>query len=338
MKKTIVICCDGTLNTFGKSDTNVRRVFDSLDDDRYKRYYDPGLGTEKREKRLLKVSKLLSNIAGATVALGVTKKVLDAYTFLTQQYSNNTDKVFFFGFSRGAWTVRRLAKMVSVCGLPPRGNINLVPHAYAAYLDFKDKCGDKEFFKSFNDLSRECNPTFVGAWDTVRAAGLKLDRIECKMADNIECGRHALSLDERRRAFEPELWIDDDRIKQRWFAGDHSDVGGGNNEAGDVDLSYLSLHWMVKEANDFGLGIGQKKIESFRNKADNVRSNLWSKRKRVNDLSLKKPWHVMKKSPRRLEEGRKFEVDPAVLSRIKETMYEKEAKKYILEKNLTEWI
>lgn len=137
---------------------------------------------------------------------------------------------------------------------------------------------------------------FIGVWDTVAAYGgpiVELTRgIDAylwplSMTDGclnakVEFACHALSIDEERDAFQPVLWDEVDwaekarcayprddqqdkrtafqeRMKQVWFAGVHSDVGGGYP---DPSLSYVSLVWMMDEAEKAGLRLlaEQKKL------------------------------------------------------------------------------
>ena len=338
MGHPIVICCDGTKNTFGRPDTNVRRVFDALNDTPCHRYYDPGLGTDSKERWLDRISKPLSNIGASALALGQTRKVFEAYSFLSRHYVRGT-KVYLFGFSRGAWCVRRLAKMVAVVGLPPPGCEHLIPQAYDAYERFKNnesKDGSvDEFCESFQALGhqRMVESIFIGVWDTVRSAGLKLKSKDCELFENGKTaivGRHALALDEKRRAFEPELWDDDPRVKQMWFPGDHSDVGGGHDVRSDRDLSYLSLAWICDEANQSGLKFD---IEPILEKALNVRSRLSLDGETVNDKSNLIPFSINRRpimsgnSKRRISDEREIEIDPAVRSRVEKLRSKKEAKR-----------
>jgi len=76
-------------------------------------------------------------------------------------------------------------------------------------------------------------------------------------------GRHALSIDERRRYFRNNLWgaqLAGQNIRQVWFAGVHSDVGGSYayTESG---LSQIALEWMLCEAVSFGLSVDPQKAE-----------------------------------------------------------------------------
>ena len=76
----------------------------------------------------------------------------------------------------------------------------------------------------------------------------------------IEIGRHAIAIDERRAFFRTNLWIPKGLpphsgprdLKQVWFPGVHSDVGGGYPEP-ESGLSKIALRWMLKEAINAGL-------------------------------------------------------------------------------------
>lgn len=81
---------------------------------------------------------------------------------------------------------------------------------------------------------------------------------DTKLGRNVRIARHALAIDERREDFEPTLWLPRDGLdlKQVWFAGSHSDIGGGypEDEAGLL-ASDVALDWMVSEARAAGLDI-----------------------------------------------------------------------------------
>lgn len=109
---------------------------------------------------------------------------------------------------------------------------------------------------------------FVGLWDTVVAYGLPVDEMARGVSqyiwplelpnrdfnDKIRCACHALSLDDERTTFHPVLWNEKDvppgRLKQVWFSGVHSNVGGGYP---DDSLAYIPLYWIMKEAQEHGL-------------------------------------------------------------------------------------
>ena len=113
--KNIVVCCDGTGNEYGTNNTNVVTTCELAEEsERQCRYYDPGVGTggwvyEEEE------GSLRAAMDQAT-GHGLRKNVEDAYRFLMQVHEAG-DRVFLFGFSRGAFTVRSLAGMLHRCGL-----------------------------------------------------------------------------------------------------------------------------------------------------------------------------------------------------------------------------
>lgn len=118
---------------------------------------------------------------------------------------------------------------------------------------------------------------FIGVWDTVGAYGgpiveitravdtwfFRLSMPDYKLNEHVQCARHALAIDDERDAFHPLLWdevheealvrarkVSADRLLQVWFSGMHSDVGGGYP---DESLSYVSLLWMMEQAEHAGL-------------------------------------------------------------------------------------
>jgi hypothetical protein len=102
---------------------------------------------------------------------------------------------------------------------------------------------------------------FIGVWDTVDAVGLPVDELSTmvdrlfyphrfpdqSLSQKVERACHAIAVDDERHTFHPVLWneggaADSERIEQVWFAGMHSDVGGGYP---DDDLASVSLCWMI---------------------------------------------------------------------------------------------
>ena len=129
------------------------------------------------------------------------------------------------------------------------------------------------------DSAANCRPNirFVGVWDTVAAYGGPITEItraidnwiyplsmpNYQLNERVLCARHALAIDDERDAFHPLLWdevheealvgqgqVDARRLEQVWFTGMHADVGGGYP---DESLSYVSLLWMMEEAERAGL-------------------------------------------------------------------------------------
>ncbi len=251
MPKNIVICCDGTGNEFGPTNTNVVKLFELLhkDPSTQAAYYDPGVGTMSAPGAISVPAKAFTKLLGLAFAFGLTANIEDAYRYLMERYQDG-DQVFLFGFSRGAFTVRALAGMLYKCGLLQRGSENLIPYASKMY-----RHGSKALAADFKrTFSRSCPVFFIGVWDTVKSVGILRRRKFPNTALNPEVAhaRHAISIDEKRSQYRPNLWSHEPRqdVRQVWFAGVHSDVGGGYCEAG---LSHATLRWILREAIDAGL-------------------------------------------------------------------------------------
>src|SRR5262245_58623619 len=122
MAKNIVVCCDGTGNEYGENNTNVVKLFRMIEKDPRSQiaYYDPGVGTLSAPAALTKLTKALTKLLGLAFAYGVSTNLEDAYEYLMDKFEPG-DKVFLFGFSRGAFTVRALAGMLNKCGLLEKG-------------------------------------------------------------------------------------------------------------------------------------------------------------------------------------------------------------------------
>jgi len=254
MGKNIVICCDGTGNQYGENKTNVVKLVEVLDRESPSQlvFYDPGVGTLGANIVVTRTAKFITKLLGLAFAYGITRNIEDAYEFLMNTYEEG-DRVFIFGFSRGAYTARALAGMLHKCGLLKKGNRNLIPYATRTYRRDSD-----EVAKGFKDtFSRECKPRLVGVWDTVKAVGLFIPRKfpNAKLNGDVAYGYHALAIDEKRSKFRPNLWDpppSGQTIEQVWFAGVHADVGGWHDEDG---LSNIALKWMVERAQAQGLVI-----------------------------------------------------------------------------------
>jgi uncharacterized protein (DUF2235 family) len=278
MTKNIVLCCDGTANEFTQNNTNVVKLYSTLEHNPASQitYYHPGLGTMEPAGALTTFSRRITKLLGMVVGYGLANDIRDAYVFLMQNFEKG-DKVFLFGFSRGAYTVRAVASLLHMYGLILQGNEALVPYAIRMMTGIsranENVARQQEAVARYFELAREfkstlsgpdCAPWFVGVWDTVSSVGwienpLKLPYI----ANNpdIQIGRHAIAIDERRAFFRNHLWIRPAHasapygpkdVKQVWFPGVHSDVGGGYSES-ESGLAKIALEWMLVEATAHGL-------------------------------------------------------------------------------------
>ena len=303
MAKNIVVCSDGTGNSGGKRrGTNVWRIFNAVDrhhkDCEQIAYYDDGIGTHG--------VRLLRLFCGA-FGWGLSRNIREAYEFLALNYKKG-DRIFLFGFSRGAFTVRSLAGMICQCGLLERD-------AFLKKGRRERKRAVKRILHAYRSEKRICRKVdisvkihFVGVWDTVDAVGVPFDWLKewvdpvwrclikrrlwnfhnLKPHRDICHAYQALALDDERKTFHPLVWSvrntdGDDKtatsdaardggardgkqtVRQVWFAGVHSNVGGGYPKD---SLSLVPLLWMMCQADTCGLRFLKRKWDEFRENAD----------------------------------------------------------------------
>jgi uncharacterized protein (DUF2235 family) len=240
-------------------------------------FYDPGLGSPPDGARW-RHWRLIYNVISQATGLGISWNIVDCYDALIKMYEPG-DRIYLFGFSRGAYTVRSLGGMLALCGIPTRSGRGHDPRAdrrarrrlswralrwvyqiYGSSDARRRKRADRAAQYRARYASHVVAPYFIGVWDTVRSLGLPgISRFipwrhafhDATLHPDVQHARHALALDENRAMFLPELWeeLEADRatgrIKQVWFPGVHSDVGGGYPER---ELSDLTLAWMITQA------------------------------------------------------------------------------------------
>ena len=289
--KNIVLLSDGTGNSSAKlMKTNVWRMYEAIDltaEDQIA-LYDNGVGTS---------SFKLFAVLGGALGWGLKRNVRDLYTFACRNYCGRTDgrepdRLYAFGFSRGAFTIRVLAGLIDDQGL--------ITGARGGELERQAKWAYRAYRRKFNTIGRLVTPfrsardlvlrtwerlrghraydasnnvrpeiRFVGLWDTVDAYGLPIDEMTrgwdrwvwpLSMCERtrpriVKKLCHALALDDERHTFHPVLLdeageprpshTDHESVTQVWFAGVHSNVGGGYP---DDSLAHVSLRWMADEA------------------------------------------------------------------------------------------
>ncbi|MBN2332983.1 MAG: DUF2235 domain-containing protein [Deltaproteobacteria bacterium] len=282
MKKRIVICADGTWNRPEKDlsndfPTNVLRLARAVspvaDDGKPQQvFYDWGIGS------------YYDPVIGGATGRGLNKNIMDDYRYIVQNYAPG-DEIFLFGFSRGAYTVRSLCGLIYNCGILKRPDARLIEVAFAHYKN-PGKAYAPRGEKSIAFREAHAHPsrqvTFAGVWDTVGALGIPfsflglLDKkdefYDTKIGPNIEIARHALAIDELRSDFEPTVWLPRPGLdlKQVWFAGVHSNIGGSyapDKETGGL-LSDIPLGWMMAEAKQAGLTLEPHLTASLNGRAD----------------------------------------------------------------------
>ncbi|MCH7887724.1 MAG: DUF2235 domain-containing protein [Proteobacteria bacterium] len=309
MTKNIILCADGTGNKGGYTpDSNVYKIYNGIDihneGNEQIIFYDNGVGTAK--------NKYL-RAAGGAFGIGFGQNVRDLYEFLVKNYNpgdddNPADRVYLFGFSRGAATVRAFSGFVAACGLIKYKNTTGIK------MNARELKGAvKETFREYVKIGRqhkgEIPPLatasegnhgavrieFIGVWDTVSALGFpqRTDVTSIGMwvinlllvglghlsdllfphrfynyelTDNVLHACQALAIDDERTSFWPMVWDETARtsgsVEQVWFAGMHSNVGGGYQRAGVANVPH---EWMIFRTHLQGLtfktGIERKAAE-----------------------------------------------------------------------------
>lgn len=290
MQANIVVCCDGTANEFARDRTNVVKLFFTLIQDPtvQQTYYHPGLGTMEAVGAITLPSRKITKLLGLAIGYGLERDICDAYIFLMRHFREG-DKLFLFGFSRGAYTVRALASLLHMYGLIRPGNEPLVPYAIRMMMainKLRGKPGQADELNHYFQLARDfkehfciasCAPHFVGVWDTVSSVGWIENPVRLPYTANnssIAIGRHAIAIDERRAFFRTNLWRPSQTdggpkdMQQVWFPGVHCDVGGGYPEC-ESSLSKIPLKWMLKEATAGGLLLDSAKVDLVLGRAGN---------------------------------------------------------------------
>jgi len=270
MPRNIVLCCDGSGNELFGNKTNVLRLYYALERSFAQRaFYHPGVGTLPFASRWARLYSL-------AFGKGIHADISSLYSFLVREYQPG-DNIYLFGFSRGAFAVRAVASVIHMYGVLQPENENLTPYLIASLASMSASARSEEaglqarqLFEEAHDVTgaigRRTQVRFVGVWDTVQAVGSIWTPWSLPYIVNnpsIDIGRHALAIDERRAMFRPVLWgarahassaSGPADLKQVWFRGVHSDVGGGYPEA-ESGLAKLSFEWMLNEAVMAGLRV-----------------------------------------------------------------------------------
>lgn len=280
--KRIVVCADGTWNVRDQVDdksgkrrpTNVTKVAravrprttDGRNIDQML-FYLEGVGTNGG----------VDKFSGGAFGHGMEDNVRALYRNIVYNYEPN-DELYFFGFSRGAFTVRTLAGFMKWVGLVEKDDDYYVPDIYGCYEKGK-RPGSPEWTKAFHNVqgTRPCPPIrFIGVWDTVGALGApgvlgqvfnrnKYAYHDVGLHPQIQHAYQALAIDERRKPFAPSVWARPSDwqgvLEQAWFAGVHSNIGGGYDPDG---LANEALHWIVEKAEVLGLEFDNKYLGYFR--------------------------------------------------------------------------
>ncbi|KAI0480252.1 hypothetical protein GGR56DRAFT_261940 [Xylariaceae sp. FL0804] len=301
LKKRIILCCDGTWQNgdnarrkvskwdpipnvdLASNVTRISRCFQRACSDGTSQviYYQSGVGSR---------SGFIDKMLGGAFGVGVAEHVHEAYAYLCANYVDG-DEIILIGYSRGAFTARSVAGLISDIGLLTREGMK---HFYVVFkdmqhwkdLDYKDDSPNVPFPQKPRGVNAEhiyrerlvelgysrvrqdkgrgnlIRVKAVGVWETVGALGIPdiafLTRMgiqpnnheyrfyNTSLSAKIEHAFHALALDETRGPFLPTLWerTPEDRecsdLRQVWFPGSHTDVGGGSEDQGIANIALAS--------------------------------------------------------------------------------------------------
>jgi uncharacterized protein (DUF2235 family) len=277
-RKRLVLCCDGTWNKADQADargnpcpTNViklaYRVAKRDTNTPQILFYDQGVGT----------GNTIDRLSGGAFGDGLDDNILDAYRFLVANYETG-DEIFLVGFSRGAFTARSIGGMIRKCGIIKRTAVNQYVPARELYHKANVHPDDAEavaFRKNYSCCGSEpVAIKCIGVWDTVGALGIPLRGLrwltrrdntfhDTELSRIVQNAFQALAIDEHRAPFAPTLWDEkqkpNQRVEQVWFAGAHSDIGGGYPEH---DLSDISLQWMLDRVHSAGLVLDDEVMQA----------------------------------------------------------------------------
>lgn len=299
--RNLVVCSDGTGNTFDRRASNVTALTGHLvlDSTRQVVIYDQGIGTTAERAgtvsrrisgadpaafRLLDapdaagVGGWLAKVRGQATGYGLKENVGQLYRAVAEEYRPG-DRLFLFGFSRGAFTVRALAGLLHRCRLPDPEDGDLARRFDEAWELFQPIRLEGEVaaqVAALGQRNRPCPVHFLGVWDTVKSyGGIKAVILpHLRHNPDVRTVRHALALDERRAWFKPTTWgrldsdrdsamtrlsekdraaVEDQDILEVWFSGCHSDIGGGGPK--HAVTASVALRWMLGEASAAGNGL-----------------------------------------------------------------------------------
>lgn len=250
--KSIAIFCDGTWNNKDTTehDTSVARIFQALEAEKRRGrsgidpLYIEGVGADNDRTF---IGKKIDKWRGGALGRGLTKNIREGYKYLCDHYEAG-DKIYIFGFSRGAYTARSLAGMIRASGLMEKDDD--INEAMARYrnrdastkpttresLDFRAQ-KSPNFYTNADERdwrAQNGKPTgapitiaYLGIFDTVGTHGIPgvLSQLrlipgghgfhDLELSSMVQSGRHALGLDERRRLYGHTEWTNLDRLNRQ---------------------------------------------------------------------------------------------------------------------------
>ncbi|KAI1878321.1 uncharacterized protein JN550_000503 [Neoarthrinium moseri] len=252
-------------------------------------YYQSGVGSR---------TGFVDMIAGGAFGIGIAENIREAYSYICANYVDG-DEIILVGFSRGAFTARSIAGIISDLGLLTREGMeyfypvfkdmqNWMDYNYRdpfPELPFPNKPKGSNASSIYrerlveNKLSRVLQDggagelikvKAIGVWDTVGSLGIPdikfLSRLgihrsteeftwfNTSLSPKIDHAFHALAIDEKRGPFSPALWErlpgQTTDLRQVWFPGSHTNIGGGCSDQG---VANITLAWMMDQLSSVGV-------------------------------------------------------------------------------------
>jgi uncharacterized protein (DUF2235 family) len=267
-RRRLIVCCDGTWNwPEPYLETNVVRLVRALapeaivDGQSIPQFihYHQGVGT----------GNFFDRIVGGGLGIGVSPSVKACYGFLVDNYRPGDD-IFLFGFSRGAYVARSLGGMIGTLGLLRKEEMDRFSEAWSWYWQDRSQRKRETLDRIAPNRHRDVEIECVGVFDTVGALGIPGSRFcsdafafhETQLGAHVRHAFQALAMDEQRGNFQGAIWVpggSSERsrenqqaggpqqvLRQMWFPGVHSDVGGGYEKHG---LSDTALIWMLSQVS-----------------------------------------------------------------------------------------
>ena len=222
-------------------------------------------------------------LQGGILGAGLDDDIREAYSFIAARHHSDDDRIHLIGYSRGAFAARSLAGMIAKCGIIRETELP----AKAVFARYRDtnapglremQEGEKPARTAEDTLllarSRLVRIRFIGVFDTVGSLGIpggvgrlvnrhRYEFHDTRLSGLVDLACHAVAIDEHRKQFAPTLWTSvpipipqhATRVEQRWFVGEHANVGGGGTMAPAVDnpLSLITREWIVDRAVEAGL-------------------------------------------------------------------------------------
>lgn len=265
-----VVILDGTLSSLDPGfETNAGLFYKLLYAGRFNQtiYYEPGIQWDG-----------WNTTRHVITGIGTNRMIRRSYGAVASRYRPG-DRIYLFGYSRGADAARSLAGIVDRVGLLRAEHAipRRIQEIYRFYQTDPDGPAAREFAR------RYCHPRveieMVGLWDTVKALGLRLPILwrytesyyafhNDGLGNVVRNGFHALAMDETRRAYAPVMWTCPaeytGHMEQVWFRGAHGDIGGQLDGFETArGLANIPLVWITEKAEFCGLALPQGWRERF---------------------------------------------------------------------------